>query len=226
MSIKGPTSNSRGHSNAFHTDLKAGSLSIYYQNPEKRNLRRCLHCSKDHELSECEQFISDEIQARLDIVKRNKLCHVCLKSGHMQGRCELTIFCSSGSDRQHYRLLHNPFRLRDAITTQDPHLDRQREIQAVQAYFQYKDQGMQFPQNPGAMEQYSTITEAPSRTVLVHIVQVKVIAPSGSSLTTYALLDNTSRGTIISKITVKRTVWVSKGLLQLVCVNTVVEKTS
>ena len=76
------------------------------------------------------------------------------------------------------------------------------------------------------MEQYSTIAEAPSRTVLVHIVQVKVIAPSGSSLTTYALLDNTSRGTIISKITVKRTVWVSKGLLQPVCVNTVVEKTS
>ena len=124
MSIKGPTSNSRGHSNAFHTDLKAGSLSIYYQNPEKRNLRRCLHCSKDHELSQCEQFISDEIQARLDIVKRNKLCHVCLKSGHMQGRCELTIFCSSGSDRRHHGLLHNPFRLRDAITAQDPHLDR------------------------------------------------------------------------------------------------------
>ena len=139
MSIKGPTSNSRGHTNAFHTDLKTGSLSIYYKNPEKRNLRRCLRCSKDHELSECEQFISDEIQARLDIVKRNKLCHVCLKSGHMRGRCESTIFCSSGCDRRHHRLLHNPFRLRDAITAQDPHLDRQREIQAAQADIQYKD---------------------------------------------------------------------------------------
>ena len=215
MSIKGLTSNSRGHNNAFHTDLKAGSLSIYYQNPEKRNFRRCLHCSKDHELSECEQFLSDEIQARLDIVKRNKLCHVCLKSGHMRGRCESTIFCSSGSDRRHHRLLHNPFRLRDAITAQDPHLDRQREIQAAQADIQYKDQGMQFPQNPRAMEQYATITEAPSTTVLLHVVQVKVIAPSGSSLTTYALLDNTSRGTIISKITVKRTVWVSKDCYSL-----------
>ena len=60
-----------------------------------------------------------------------------------------------------------------------------------------------FPQNPRAMEQYATITEAPSRTVLLHVVQVKVIAPSGSSLTTYTLLDNASRGTIISKITVK-----------------------
>ena len=60
MNIKGPTSNSRGHSNAFQTDLEAEGLSVNYQNPEKRNLRRCLRCSKDHELAECEQFISDE----------------------------------------------------------------------------------------------------------------------------------------------------------------------
>ena len=112
-------------------------------------------------------------------------------------------------------MLHNPFRLRDAITARDPRVDRQREIQAAQADIQYKDQGMQFPQNPRAMEQYATITEAPSRTVLVHVVQFKVIAPSGSSPTAYALLDNTSRGTIISKITVKRTVWVSKDCYSL-----------
>ena len=92
MNIKGPTSNSRGHTNAFHTDLEAGGLSVNYQNPDKRNLRRCLRCSKDHELANCEQFISDEIQARWDIVKQNKLCHVCLKSGHIRGRCESRIY--------------------------------------------------------------------------------------------------------------------------------------
>ena len=59
MNIKGPTSNSRGHTNAFHTDLEVEGLSINYQNPEKRNLRRYLRCSKDHEIAECEQFISD-----------------------------------------------------------------------------------------------------------------------------------------------------------------------
>ena len=109
MSIKGPTSNSRGYTNAFHTDLEAGGLSgVNYQNPEKRNLRRCLRCSKGHELTECEQFISDEIQARWDIVKQNKLCRVCLKSGHMWGRCESRIFCSCGSDRRRHRMFHNP----------------------------------------------------------------------------------------------------------------------
>ena len=51
ISIKGPTSNSRGQTIAFHTDLKAGSLSGNYQNPEKRNLRQCLCCSKDHEFA-------------------------------------------------------------------------------------------------------------------------------------------------------------------------------
>ena len=122
------------------------------------------------------------------------------------------------------RLLYNRFRLRDAITAQDPHLDRQRETQAAQTDIQYKDQGTQFPQNPRAMEQYATNTEAPSRTVLLHVVQVKVIAPSGSSLTTYALLDNASRGTIISK-NIANSLGL-KGTLQLVSVNTVVEKTS
>ena len=62
MNIKGPTSNLRGHTNAFHTDLEAGDLSVNYQNPKKLNLRRCLRCCKDHELAECEQLISDEIQ--------------------------------------------------------------------------------------------------------------------------------------------------------------------
>ena len=74
------------------------------------------------------------------------------------------------------------------------------------------------------MEQYATITEAPSRTILLHVVPVKVIAPSGSSLTTYALLDNASRGTIISK-NIANSLGL-KGPLQLVSVNTVVEKTS
>ena len=53
---------------------------------------------------------------------------------------------------------------------------------------------------------------------------VKVIAPSGSSLTTYALLNNASRGTVISK-NIANSLGL-KGTLQLVSVNTVVDKTS
>ena len=172
MIIKGPTLNSRGHTRVFHTDLKAGGLSINHQKSEKRNLRQCLRCSKDHELAECEQFISDEIQACWDIAMHVNLCHVCLKSGHMQGRCESRIFCGCGRDGRHHRLLYNPPGLRDTNTAQDPHLDRQKEIQAAQAEIQYKDQGTQFPQNPRAMEQYATIRKAPSRTILLHVVPV------------------------------------------------------
>ena len=72
------------------------------------------------------------------------------------------------------------------------------------------------------MEQYATITGSPSRTILLHVVPVKVIAPSGSSLTTCALLDNASRGTIISK-NIANSLG-SEGPLQLVSVNTVVQK--
>ena len=142
----------------------------------------------------------------------------------MRGRCESRIVCGCGSDRRHHRLLHNPPRLRDAVTAQEPHLNRQRDLQAAQADIQYKDQGTQFPQNPRVMEQYATIAEGPLRTILLHVVPAKVIARSGSSLTTYALLDNASQGTIISK-NIANSLGL-KGLLQLVSVNAVVEKTS
>ena len=87
MNIKGATSNSRGHTNAFHTDLEAGGLKVNYQNPEKLNLRRCLCCSKDHELAECEQFMSDEIQARWDIVSRTN----CAMSVGNRVICEVGV---------------------------------------------------------------------------------------------------------------------------------------
>jgi len=77
---------------------------------------------------------------------------------------------------------------------------------------------------PRTTEQYVTVTETVSKTVLLHVVPVKVIASDGSVLTTYGLLDNTSRGTIISS-DVANTLGL-KGRRELVSVNTVMEKTN
>ena len=73
------------------------------------------------------------------------------------------------------------------------------------------------------MEQYATVTEASRRIILPHVLPVKVMAPSGSSLTTYTLLDNAPRGTFICRAIANS--MGLKGQGQLVSGNTVVEKT-
>ena len=46
-------------------------------------------------------------QTRWDIVKRHRLCHVCMRDGHHRGRCESERFCPCESNKGHHRLLHN-----------------------------------------------------------------------------------------------------------------------
>ena len=82
----------------------------------------------------------------------------------------------------------------------------------------------QQPEKPRTVEQYATVTEAVSRTILLHVVPITVIATNGSSLSTYGLLDNASRGTII-RSDVANSLGL-KGQKELVSVNTVMEKTN
>ena len=42
-------------------------------------------------------------------------------------------------------------------------------------------------------EHYATDTKRVPKTVLLHVVPVKVLSPSGASVTTYAMIDNGDR---------------------------------
>ena len=53
-------------------------------------------------------------------------------------------------------------------------------------------------------EHYATLSERPLKTVLLHVVPVKIITLNGNCLTTYGLLDNASRGTVISSDIAKK----------------------
>jgi len=86
-------------------------------------------------------------------------------------------------------------------------------------------EGSQQPERSLTVDQYTTATKttASSRTILLHVVPVRVIAPQGNSITTYGLLDNASRGTIISKDIAN--ILRLEGQKELVSVNTIMEKT-
>ena len=72
------------------------------------SMQNCLCCLGSHELASCPKLKSKDLQTRSDIVKRHRLCHVCMRQGHHRGRCESQRFCPCGSDKWHHRLLHNP----------------------------------------------------------------------------------------------------------------------
>ena len=104
-------------------------------------------------------------------------------------------------NRGHHKLLHNPPRrfggLVEYATSQEPH----SSVKAVMSDTRDMVEGSQQPERPRTVEPCATATKttASSRTIQLHVVPVSVIAPQGKSISTYGLLDNASRGTIISK---------------------------
>ena len=60
---------------------------------------KCLFCDKKHESEKC--HIVTEIQARKNILKKKKLCFVCLKPHHVAKDCKSKISCYNCKKRHH-----------------------------------------------------------------------------------------------------------------------------
>ena len=131
--------------------------------------------------------------------------------------------CKCGSDRRHHKLLHHPYKQNKGDAEQEPRSGEQPQKPPAPCDPQV-DREVPSSVKPRTTEQYATVAGTISKTVLLHVVSVNVIAPNGSTLTTYGLLDNASRGTIISSA-VANTLGL-KGRRELVSVNTVMEKTN
>ena len=78
----------------------------------------CPCCAERHLLKLCKVFERKSVEERWEIVKERKLCHICLKAGHMRAECPsrenctvhakrstLTISCFTGT-RRHNKYLH------------------------------------------------------------------------------------------------------------------------
>ena len=121
-------------------------------------------------------------------------------------------------------MLHNPPRLRDAITAQVPIWTDKERYRQHKPTSSTRIKGRNFLKIRERGNSTQPLQKLLQELFYCTLLPVKVIAPSGASLTTYTLLDNASRGTIISK-NIANSLGL-KGPPQLVTVNTVVEKTS
>ena len=131
-----------------------------------------------------------------------------MRHGHLRAQCKATDYCRCGNERQHNSLLHNS----QKPTAQQQTKDRRPE---------QKEPGTSAQR---ATTQYTTTTtvESSAKTILLHVVPVKILAMDGKSLTTYGLLDNGSRATVISADVAKQLQL--RGRKETVYVSTLLER--
>ncbi|PFX14275.1 hypothetical protein AWC38_SpisGene21584 [Stylophora pistillata] len=161
-------------------------------------VQSCLCCSGSHKLASCLDFQNKDLQTRWDIVKRHRLCHVFMRPGNRRGSCESQKFCPCGSGKRHHRFLHNPPR-RDIGDTDRGNKTREREQQPAENQPNSRNGEHRSTTELRSTVQYATAIElTKKKTMFLHVIPVKISSSDGKSITTYGLLDNGSRGTMIS----------------------------
>ncbi|XP_028413524.1 uncharacterized protein LOC114536361 [Dendronephthya gigantea] len=81
------------------------------------NKIQCVYCSGNHFSASCTQ--TSEVQARLEILKRDRRCFVCLKRGHRSNQCSNQRGCRRCNGRHHQSICNQQ------ITKTKPNVEEQ-----------------------------------------------------------------------------------------------------
>ena len=160
-------------------------------------VQSCLYCSGSHELASCLEFQNKDLQTRWDILKRHGLCHVCMRPGNRRDRCE-----SQGS--VHVEMINGTSGF--FTTSQEETLETLTKVtKPVNGNNNLRKisqtQGMVNIQalNLGGTVQYATAIEpTKNKIILFNMIPAKISSSDGKLITIEGLLDNGSRGTMIS----------------------------
>ena len=88
-------------------DVGGGSRDFSCGLPSAEYVTPCVVCQQHHLLFQCDQFKAMRPQARFDLVKDNKLCFLCLRSGHFTKDCRKQYTCSVvGCGKRHTKFIH------------------------------------------------------------------------------------------------------------------------
>ena len=70
-------------------------------------VRPCVVCQQSHKLFYCDEFKGMRPEARLNVVKQNRLCFNCLQGGHSAHECFKKSVCSvPGCGKKHTKFIH------------------------------------------------------------------------------------------------------------------------
>lgn len=138
----------------------------------------CIVCEQNHNLLNCDKFKSMKPQARLDVVKSNKLCFLCLFPGHSVSACQKAYRCSvPNCGKKHSKFIH--------VDTQQSRSD----VTSV-------------PLSSETFEASASNASVKNNASRVYLPIVSVTC--NGSYTAHALLDSGSTNTFISESLAKR----------------------
>lgn len=170
---------------------KSKTVSLYSSNPGPSDLfkdsrpRTCLKCKGDHYLFGCQEFKNLDVNKRIQLVRKAKVCWNCLRPGHRVLDCKSNFKCHTCKKR-HHTLLHQDSRTNQG---EQPKIQRQNPPpQAVNSTTQPSvDQA-------GAVVAFgASPTHINPQTVLLGTVRLLIKGDNGALHITRALLDSGSQ---------------------------------
>jgi len=137
---------------------------------EQKRRFECPLCLNDHSLAYCEEYEKRTPEQRGELVRKRYLCFNCLRPGHMTRSCKSKYSCNEECGRRHHSSLH-------ALMTRRETKEKTSHDTASCATSQ---------------SNATSCAVGTNRGVFLNVVPVKVTAPNGKSVNTYALLDSGS----------------------------------
>ena len=114
-------SNARGSKSTGAGNATCYTVGVEQSGPERSgNVPNtedpCVLCNQRHRLWRCNSFKSMSPKARFDLVKSNKLCYLCLRSGHRVNDCNFKFTCSvPDCGKRHSKFIHVDPPRRDTV---------------------------------------------------------------------------------------------------------------
>ena len=143
----------------------------------------CPLCKGNHKLWKCEKYKEMTPNKKLEQVKKFKLCFNCLNPNHITSSCASRNKCfAQGCSRKHHTTLHEHY-----VGT----ADRKEPASEVKNLEIKGEKPEEKPAFNGMVKSTSAI--------YLQVVPVKLMAPNGNVLLTYALLDSGSQTTLIKE---------------------------
>ncbi|XP_011884042.1 PREDICTED: uncharacterized protein LOC105571179 [Vollenhovia emeryi] len=189
MRIRGLTDHAKVNPDASVNKIKTSNrASINNVTADK-----CLHCSGNHRLAQCDDFKRKSVEERTQICKLKRCCFNCLKIGHFPTNCSNTKRCTL-CRRAHHTLLHRDSNATVPNTGKNSTAEKKMTISAPSS-------SLAAPESKPAVASVQTVS-APIKnppTVLLATAWVILRTNEGRSFKVRALLDQGSAVSFVSE---------------------------
>ena len=85
--------NTQGYGDNYqiHAPINRQGYSNNYQVRAPINKKCWLHKSDNHEISICSTFLSMDNKTKIETLRKNGACYICLNAGHLSRNCPCVI---------------------------------------------------------------------------------------------------------------------------------------